>query len=412
MVIIYGRRCFGRVEARAGEHAHTSFVHVWYMPLVPLGSKWVTADLGKSSRGFDILLSPRSVVAAYLRMWGPIAAIGCFAAGRLGAMIAGAVIAALSLASWTWRNARARDARRSDFNLLAFGSRCEPARMSSTMRAALRHELEQRHASLDEVRPPEDVARYGARSREEAVVAYGLLRLASLEHHDRGAAGAASACDRLIQGDYEKTAAGEGPYREDHHAPAAIIAEVEHLASGVVGERAAPRPAGLPWHAFTWKRGLAALWFTAMCTAGAIGTSAALAAPKAITAAHLEGADARRGFVAVTCDRIQQLGSFPNGDTAYGCVLGQRFLPVRSADVVEASPVVGKLSVMDPVWPSEVREDPAAFQVFLAARPPTADRVAAIVLFVLDAALLALIGSWLVRRVRRGQRTRGLRRTE
>ena len=409
MLIIYGRRSFGRVEARAGEHAQTSFAHVWYLPLFPLGSHWVTADHGESSRGFDIPLSARSVVAAYLRMWGPIAAIGCFAAGGLGPMIAGVVIAALSLASWTWRSARARDARRSDFNLLAFGSRCEPALMSATMRAALRQDLEQRHATLDEVRPPEDIARYGARTREEAVVAYGLLRLASLEHRDRGGAGAAGACDRLLQGDYEVTAAGEGPYREDPKVPAAILTEVEHLAARVGSERvvarATARSTRIPWHAFTWKRGLVAMFFALLFTARLIGDIAAFAAPKVVTAAHLESSGARDGFVAVTCDRIEQLGRFANGDTAYGCVLGQRFLAVRSSDPVEASAVVGKLSAVDPMWPSDLRDDPAGFEVFLAAQTPGGDRFAAVILFALDAALLALIGSWLVRRFARARRT-------
>src|SRR5580765_5601705 len=104
MVIIYGRRSFGRIDAHGGEHAHTSFVHVYYMPLVPIGSFWVTEDHGTSVRGFEIRPSGKSIIAAYLRSWGPIAAIIALSATH-GAfrLIAALPFVALTVLAWSWR---------------------------------------------------------------------------------------------------------------------------------------------------------------------------------------------------------------------------------------------------------------------------------------------------------------------
>src|SRR5512133_3356729 len=122
MVIIYGRRSFGRIEAHGGEHAQTSFVHVYYMPIVPISSFWVTQDLGTAVRGFEIRASGKSILAAYLRSWGPIAALIAFATapGALG-LLAPLPFVAATVWAWTLRSLRGGALRRSDFQLLAFG---------------------------------------------------------------------------------------------------------------------------------------------------------------------------------------------------------------------------------------------------------------------------------------------------
>src|SRR6187551_935933 len=115
-VVIYGRRAYGRVHQHEGEYADTQFAHIDFLPLFPLGSFWVTQDLGNGQRmGFPIKLNGRSVAATYLRIWGLPIGIGMLAGGSLGVAIAGAALLALSLYSWTWRSRRASAHRRSDF---------------------------------------------------------------------------------------------------------------------------------------------------------------------------------------------------------------------------------------------------------------------------------------------------------
>ena len=75
-VIIYGVRSYGRVDAHAGEHAQTKFFHIWFAPLVPVGSWWVTPTGGHS-----IKPNLKSIAAGYLRIWGLIATIGLLTAG-------------------------------------------------------------------------------------------------------------------------------------------------------------------------------------------------------------------------------------------------------------------------------------------------------------------------------------------
>ena len=95
MFFIWGRRAYGRVDAHGGEHAHTVFYHLYFMPLFPTMSAWNVSP----GRGFGTRWNLKSVVATYLRMWGPLAALGCFVAGGLPAMIAGGVLAALGICS-------------------------------------------------------------------------------------------------------------------------------------------------------------------------------------------------------------------------------------------------------------------------------------------------------------------------
>jgi hypothetical protein len=63
-VVIYGRRAYGRVHQHEGEYADTQFAHIDFIPLFPIGSFWVTQDLGNGQRmGFPIKLNGRSVAA-------------------------------------------------------------------------------------------------------------------------------------------------------------------------------------------------------------------------------------------------------------------------------------------------------------------------------------------------------------
>jgi hypothetical protein len=229
MVIIYGHRAYGRVEDHGGEHALTTFVHVYYVPLVPTGSMWVTRD-HPARDAVRIGLHGKSIAAAYLRTWGLAIAAACllFAPGPMTALVA-AGMAALSAWSWSWRRLRGNEARRrSDFNLLAFGTRCEPQRLPRSTRAVLQAALEAQRVRLGLERPPEDVARFGAASRDEAVIAYGLLRLAAIEHRS---AEQDAAVARLLSGNHDALPAGEGPYREaQDKLTAAVHDEIGRIA--------------------------------------------------------------------------------------------------------------------------------------------------------------------------------------
>ena len=81
-VIIYGRRAYGRVHQHEGEYAQTTFAHIDFVPLFPTGSFWVTDDRGGQRFGFPIKLNGRSVLATYLRVWGPIASVAVLATTR------------------------------------------------------------------------------------------------------------------------------------------------------------------------------------------------------------------------------------------------------------------------------------------------------------------------------------------
>lgn len=109
MLIIYGMRFFGRVRECGSSYVATRFFHIWYVPLIPLGSRLIlrTSQDG-SVQGVSVPFNVKSMLAAYLRVWGPIALIATVLSG-IGAVsemssdpvamvIAGVFTAVVSLA--------------------------------------------------------------------------------------------------------------------------------------------------------------------------------------------------------------------------------------------------------------------------------------------------------------------------
>lgn len=171
------RRTYGRVDEHDGEYVETEFRSWLQIPLVPVRSFWIADDRGRERTGFPLHLQPRSVAAAYLRIWAPgIATAVLVLGGSLATAIAAALFG-LSAWSWTWWPRDATRRRRSDFDLAAFGSRCDPAWMTDEMHQSLANLLAQRAGAHADPRPPDDVARYGPRNEDEALHAYGALRL-------------------------------------------------------------------------------------------------------------------------------------------------------------------------------------------------------------------------------------------
>jgi hypothetical protein len=388
MVIVYGHRAYGKVEQHGGQFAQTKFAHIYYMPLIPTGSFWVTAQDRSGTRGFPIRLHGKSVVATYLRMWGPIAALACLFAGNLVATFIGAAIAALS--AWAWTSTGARQRRRSDFNLVAFGSRCEPVLMDDDMRAAVRRSIEVRWEKVAAGRPPEDIARYGAKTLEEAAAAYGLLRLAALDR----APDANAAADRILAGEIEPLPAGDGPYREAD-APqthTAVIAEVESIGAAHHAQtvaQAKARHVSSRW----WRPDRAVLVLLAAAGLGGIlEEGPALLGAPTVTASEL---DQSTGYVSVTCDRLAYLGDFSRHEAGYACLMGDRALAVvADADRADV-PLVGELTELNHAsrhqWPDEISQGDSGFSVYLTEKSLRSHQIAAVLCILGELALAGVL---------------------
>jgi hypothetical protein len=180
------------------------------------------------THGFPIDRCGKSVLAGYLRFWGPaLAVIGVATLTIPG--IALALLAAAACAwAWTWHSLRGDHAhRRSDFQFLAYGTRCDPRHFPRDMRARMKVDLDRRWTALATARPPEDVARFGAKTLDEAVTAYGLLRLTALDGH----AEADAAADKILHDTRDMPADTAGPYRSGETVVDDVLARVTAAAS-------------------------------------------------------------------------------------------------------------------------------------------------------------------------------------
>lgn len=217
MIVIYGTRHYGQVDSHDGEYAVTRFAHVYWLPLFPVGSAWITDGTNDDLRGHKVRISGRSIAAGYARVWGPIATIAAIATGGLGGLVTAGVAAAMTGWSWSWWRLRdARELRRSDYHLLAFGTRCDPLRMPRDLIDALRPSLEQRWSQVSDGRTPDDVARFGGANPAQSVLAYAMLRLAARTAPGEHAAKARDASDRILDalaGTDASSLLEGGPYR-------------------------------------------------------------------------------------------------------------------------------------------------------------------------------------------------------
>jgi hypothetical protein len=367
-VIIYGVRPYGTVDAHGGEYAQTSFFHIWFVPLIPTGSHWITgrsAD-GEGSTGYSIDMYGKSVLAGYLRVWGPAIALGAFVAGTGGnpiMLLLSALAIALTAWSWTWRNVRSEAAkRRSDFNLVAFGTRCEPRRMANELQAAFKTSLDARWNERKPDRTPNDIARHGTKDANEAVIAYGLLRLAGAM---RGRAGREedSDADRILEGAHSTLAVGEGPYREGVQA-APMTGSLATLVQSMAVEHALMNDSSPEARAERLvrqkRRSRKQLVGLVLATPFALGAGAlfveALMPTRTATLAELRGIHPPTArTVRVTCDSVEgplweETDRRGNVDARIViCVLGQYALPVRLDDdgAIPTKVVEGKLRDVD-----------------------------------------------------------------
>ena len=216
MIVIYGTRFYGEVDNLGGQRQLTKFFHIYWVPLVPVGTLWVTRDLEDGYGGHAVAMSGRSVVVGYARVWGFVVAIGAMIAGSVGGLVAAGALVALSAWTWSWRSVRgARERRRSDFHLLAFGTRCDPLNMDARLASVLQADVAERWAQVSDGNTPEDVARLGAANPAQAVLAYASLRLAARLVPGEHACAARDASERVLDAlkDTNTVALEGGPYR-------------------------------------------------------------------------------------------------------------------------------------------------------------------------------------------------------
>ncbi|HWU87338.1 MAG TPA: hypothetical protein VN253_08685 [Kofleriaceae bacterium] len=216
MIVIYGTRFYGKVDSHGDQYQVTKFFHVYYVPLIPVDTLWVTRPLADGYQGHAVRLSGRSVLAGYARVWGPLAALIALSAGGAAGAVAAAVLGALCALSWTWRSQRdPRERRRSDFHLLACGTRCDPLRMPHRLASEIQGHVAECWAQVADGRTPEDVARLGAANLKQAVFAYASLRLAARLAPREPASTARAASERVLDAikDVDETALEGGPYR-------------------------------------------------------------------------------------------------------------------------------------------------------------------------------------------------------
>lgn len=400
MVIIYGRRAYGRVFGHQGEFAQTRFFHLYYLPLVPESSFWVTHQEGDSVRGFEIATCRESVIAAYLRWWGPILALAALASVPfvLGAVVTASIAAAI-IYTWRWRSMHtARARRQSEGDALVFGTHCPPALMTPDMRQALRIRLEERWAKVSDGRAPEDMVGFGGNS-EQRLLAYGLLRLAAVDHRDPAASGAA---DRILDGlgtePLESTpyrgdagvAFGEAGATADEATEARddVAGESSEWSErtlcsfgscvGVIGPSGACKACGkrpgdavepvarpearpAPWWASAFSTGgRIAFWIAAwgMVALTVVGARALLPTTRA-DASYLAETASSVSYVEVVCDSLELVGKFSGGMEAYACMVGDVVLPIAGTPTSTApgTTVVGRLANDSDEyrWPAELR---------------------------------------------------------
>jgi len=171
-------RTYGRVDAHGGEYVETEFWSVpgLRLPLVPVRSFWITEARHTRQSGFAIQLHRRSVAAAYLRCWAPgVALAGLALSGATISVVLATALLGACAWSWTWWPRDPAMRRRGDFDFAALGTRCDPRYLTDAMRDRVAQELAV--AAGEEARPPEAVFRFGARTTDEALSAFGLLRL-------------------------------------------------------------------------------------------------------------------------------------------------------------------------------------------------------------------------------------------
>src|SRR5688572_16403957 len=70
MIIFYGTRLYGKVDQvdDTGIHVATRFFHIWFIPLIPLGSSLVVSKTDDGALGLPHPFSFKSLLVAWARV--------------------------------------------------------------------------------------------------------------------------------------------------------------------------------------------------------------------------------------------------------------------------------------------------------------------------------------------------------
>lgn len=97
--IFYGTHVYGRIKEAGCSCLATEFVHVYFVPVWPLGTYLILEESGDNIRSIATDLNVKSILVVYLRIWGPVAvlfsaAIGLGLTGMVGVILRDGFIAA------------------------------------------------------------------------------------------------------------------------------------------------------------------------------------------------------------------------------------------------------------------------------------------------------------------------------
>jgi len=86
-MIIYGMRHYGPADGIEGVgEVQTRFIHIWFIPLIPIGSTFVVGETDDGVQGVPVGLSFRSIFVAWTRAGSVLGALGAIAGGSMLAM--------------------------------------------------------------------------------------------------------------------------------------------------------------------------------------------------------------------------------------------------------------------------------------------------------------------------------------
>jgi hypothetical protein len=225
MLIVFGTRHYGMVDRHAGQYACTRVFHVYYLPIIPLGTMLVTAEHGGALSGHKVAFYGRSVAAAFLRPWGiglgiigGLGGIGELGNGHIGSavglLLVAATLLALAIRSFRQRTVRGvRANREREMARAAFGTSCDPKYLPRNLVDAMLSSIENDWARVAQGRTPGDVARLGPSSPDQALLAWALLRLRARTTPGGERAGLLADAARIVDGMHDSAPLGS-PYRE------------------------------------------------------------------------------------------------------------------------------------------------------------------------------------------------------
>jgi hypothetical protein len=88
MLVIWGTRHFGACDRIEGlGEVQTRFFHIWFVPLIPLGSTFVTHEDGNHIHGFPVGFSVKSILLAWGRTAAVLTSLGMVAMSGSGLLM-------------------------------------------------------------------------------------------------------------------------------------------------------------------------------------------------------------------------------------------------------------------------------------------------------------------------------------